>query len=64
MATLEDDLTEPAEPAYTAQGQSTGARTYDGRPMPQWDVLGDDTIQRAWTAAVAAVLPAPRDEEG
>ncbi|MFI9587519.1 hypothetical protein ACIHCQ_38210 [Streptomyces sp. NPDC052236] len=63
MATLENDLTKPAQPACTAHGQSTGARAYDGRPVPQWDEPGDDTIQRAWTAAAAAVLPTPRDEE-
>ncbi|WP_333771007.1 hypothetical protein [Streptomyces sp. IBSBF 2435] len=40
--------------AYSAYGQVTGFRTYDGRPMPAWEALGD-TIQAAWHAAAEAI---------
>ncbi|MDG9703826.1 hypothetical protein [Streptomyces sp. DH37] len=44
-----------ARAAYTAYGEATGSRTWDGRPMPDWAELGE-TIQRAWSAAATTVL--------
>ncbi|MFJ9243816.1 hypothetical protein [Streptomyces sp. NPDC101776] len=43
-----------AETAYTAYGESTGLRTHDGGPMPDWDELTDRT-RLAWTQAAGAV---------
>lgn len=40
--------------AYAAYGQSTDYKNYQGKPMPNWDDLGD-TIQAAWVAAADAV---------
>ncbi|GAQ64041.1 hypothetical protein [Streptomyces scabiei] len=45
---------ELAQYAYAAYGASTNHRTHDGRPMPEWEDLGD-RIQQAWVAAAAAV---------
>lgn len=45
--------TERAQRAYAAYGHATGGLTFDGRPMPAWDDLGE-TIQQAWTAAAQA----------
>jgi hypothetical protein len=41
MATPEDNLAEPARTACAARGRSSSGRTYDGRPMPEWDGFGD-----------------------
>lgn len=47
-------LEDLARKAYTAYGQATGGKNYQGLPMPAFDDLGD-TIQHAWKAAVQAV---------
>lgn len=43
--------------AYAAYAESTGGKTYDGRPMPLWDEL-PQRIRDAWTAAAEAVRTA------
>lgn len=49
---------------YLAYARHTGGLTHDGRPIPQWENLGE-TIQDAWAAAAEAIadaqasLPAP-----
>jgi hypothetical protein len=48
---------ELAQVAYAAYGASTHYRTHDGRPMPEWEELGD-RVQQAWIAAAAAVAQA------
>lgn len=57
--------TELAQIAYQGYGESTGFKTFDGRPMPEWKDLGTK-IQDAWTAAVAAVIDqlAENDDTG
>jgi uncharacterized protein YecT (DUF1311 family) len=40
--------------AYAAYGQTTSYKNYQGKPMPNWDDLGEP-IQRAWIAAADAV---------
>jgi hypothetical protein len=40
--------------AYIAYGMQRNFRTYDDRPMPEWNALPDE-IQRAWIAAAGAV---------
>ncbi|MFE9684194.1 hypothetical protein [Streptomyces sp. NPDC006285] len=47
-------LPQSAEIAYAAYGASTGYRTPDGRPMPEWEDLGDQ-VQTAWVCAAGAV---------
>lgn len=42
---------------YQAYGAATDNRTYDDRPMPTWDGLGE-TIQEAWTMAAATIAAA------
>ncbi|MET9396308.1 hypothetical protein [Kitasatospora sp. NPDC002965] len=46
-----------ARAAYEAYRVHTGSRTWDGRPMPEWQDLGA-RIQRAWAAAAAVAAPA------
>ena len=48
-------ITGLAEKAYSAYGESTGGKTFDGRDMPKWDDLGE-RIQAAWCAAAQAVV--------
>jgi hypothetical protein len=45
---------ELAQVAYAAYGESTGHRTHDDRPMPDWEQLGD-RVQQAWIEAASAV---------
>jgi hypothetical protein len=47
MAFTQDEL---ARAAYSAYGESTGHKNYQGNPMPDFDDLGD-AIQNAWRAA-------------
>ncbi|MGW0566060.1 hypothetical protein [Streptomyces tauricus] len=46
-------LTDTARAAYAAYGAATGNRTYDDRPMPAWEDLGEK-IQAAWVCAAGA----------
>jgi hypothetical protein len=46
--------TTPGQLAYQAYAKATGGLTYDGRPMPAWDDLGD-RIRHAWAAAALAL---------
>lgn len=50
----DDDQLTMAQLAYTAYGQTTDFKNYQGNPMPAWGDLGD-TIQAAWVAAANAV---------
>lgn len=53
---MTDDVTEWAhwaQNAYCAYYESTGGRAHDGRPMPAWDALAEET-RRAWCAAARA----------
>lgn len=43
-----------AKLAYTAYGNATGGKNFQGNPMPAWADLGE-TIQGAWLAAATAV---------
>lgn len=53
MATIRSiDL---ARKAYDAYGRVTDHKNYQGLPMPLFDDLGE-TIQKAWCAAVDAVV--------
>ena len=49
-----------ARVAFDAYGASTGGKTWDGKPIPAYDVVAEKTphVARAWEAAVAAVLKA------
>jgi hypothetical protein len=51
--------------AFDAYGETTGGLTHDGRPIPQWEDLGE-AVQQAWIAAATAVIraTAPAREEG
>lgn len=41
--------------AYEAYGQSRDWRTYDGKPMPQWNELPPEIVT-AWEAASNAIV--------
>ncbi len=44
---------------YDAYGEAAAWLTYDGRPMPSWDVLGTTEVgretQRRWACAAGAI---------
>jgi hypothetical protein len=39
--------------AYDAYAMSKGGTTWDGKPMPNYEDIGED-VQTAWVAAVVA----------
>lgn len=44
--------------AFEAYNEAKGGKTYDGKPIPPWETLTDDTgrsVQRAWEIAAAVV---------
>lgn len=40
--------------AFEAYNNAKGGVTYDGKPIPPWDAVGDD-VRAAWEAAAQAV---------
>ena len=40
--------------AFNAYKEAKQGTTYDAKPIPMWDVLGDD-VRQAWEAAASAV---------
>lgn len=44
-----------AESAFNAYGDKAGWKTFDDRPMPQWDDVGE-VVQARWVAAVKDVF--------
>ncbi|WP_405909537.1 hypothetical protein OG742_37045 [Streptomyces sp. NBC_00828] len=54
MSRSRPPLSEFAQAAYAAYGAATGHRTYDDRPMAEWEDLGEQ-IQAAWVCAAGAV---------
>ena len=46
---------EYAKIAFEAYSESTGGKTYDGKPIPKWNELPEH-VQRAWSAAAAAII--------
>lgn len=70
MTMTDDELvTELAENAFIAYGNTVGWVNVAGKPMPQWAELGD-TIRDAWKAATARIcadllgMPAPSSAPG
>ena len=61
-----DSEKELAQIAFEAYGASTGGTTYDGKPIPPWEKVGDK-VQKAWRAAAEAVcnccVPRADDDE-
>ena len=50
-----DIWTSAAMAAWDAYSEASGGKTYDGKPLPTWQELGEDK-QAAWrTAAKAAI---------
>lgn len=47
---------------YKAYGEAVGGKTWDGRPIPEWDAL-TPTIQAGWTAGADAVVQTCREKE-
>lgn len=49
-----------ARVAFEAYGASTGGKTWDGKPIPAFDVIRERTphVAAAWEAAASAVLAA------
>lgn len=52
------DVADLARVAFEAYGASTGGKTWDGKPIPPFDVIRERTphVAAAWEAAVVAVL--------
>jgi hypothetical protein len=40
--------------AFNAYKEAKQGRTYDAKPIPAWDAVGDD-VRQAWEAAADAV---------
>lgn len=51
LADAEDRALRRMWDAYAAQG---GGKTFDGKPLPTWDELGDER-QACWRAALQAI---------
>lgn len=54
-----------AQEAFNAYGDKANWKTWDGKPMPHWDAVGDD-VQGRWVAAIKRVFQvlAVRSESG
>jgi len=48
-------MSELAKAAYTAYGESTGWKNFQGAPMPAWEEL-PEAIRTAWRAATDAIV--------
>lgn len=61
-STSQPSLGDLAKLAFEAYGESTGGKTWDGKPIPPFEVVRERTphVARAWEAAVDAVLKAVR----
>ena len=46
---------EPAQLAWAAYSEQANGVTFDGKPLPSWDDLGEDR-QDCWLAAARAVV--------
>lgn len=45
----------PGQIAFEAYNQSKGGLTYDGKPIPAWDTLSDESgVKQAWEVAARA----------
>jgi hypothetical protein len=47
---------------WDAYSQKAGGKTFDGKPLPKWEELGEDR-QSCWSAAADAAHVAIREEE-
>jgi hypothetical protein len=47
---------------WDAYSQKAGGKTFDGKPLPTWEELGEDR-QSCWSAAADAAHVAIREEE-
>lgn len=47
-----------AQAGYEAYGQSTGGKTWDGKPMPTWEEICERTphVKAAWETAAANII--------
>lgn len=54
IAKVYDLQAEAAQRAWAAYSAKAGGVTFDGKPLPTWEELGDDR-QACWLAAVSAV---------
>lgn len=51
------DITELARIAFEAYAKSKSGVTYDERPIPPWNELGQ-AVQNAWAASARAIMDA------
>jgi hypothetical protein len=47
---------------WDAYAEQAGGKTFDGKPLPSWDELGEER-QACWVAAAAAAAAAIREGE-
>lgn len=50
--------------AFEAYNEAKGGKTYDGKPIPPWETLTDETglaVRAAWEKAVGAAIDADID---
>lgn len=48
-------INEFAQEAFKAYNESAGGKTWDGRPIPTWEEVGDK-VRSHWIAAVRKVI--------
>lgn len=54
----EEQMKTPGQIAFEVYNEAKGGKTYDGKPIPPWDTLTDETgraVQAAWEKAAVAV---------
>lgn len=49
---LKDEI---ARIAFEAYAKQVGGKTYDGKPIPGWNELGDN-VRAGWRAAIEAIV--------
>jgi hypothetical protein len=50
------ETTELAKTAFKAYNVQAGGKTWDGKPIPDWENVGEK-VQANWVAAINAVIP-------
>lgn len=53
---------DPGQYAWEVYSKAVGGTSYDGKPLPTWDKLGDKQ-KAAWTAVAMAFIGGPPSEE-
>lgn len=60
MSISEEQVSELAKLGFEAYGKSTGGLTWDGKPIPPWENVGEK-VQAAWKAATKVIAETTAD---